>query len=62
MAAAVDMPTPGTSPREQEEDVEGNLFSPANDVEVDASPLTSKVIVYDFFNWNIHVQVYMYMH
>jgi hypothetical protein len=46
MAAAVDIASPEISPREQEKmDVaeEGNLFSPGNDVEVDAAPLSSKV-------------------
>lgn len=45
MAAAVDIPSPGNSPREQDDDIDGNLFSPANDIEVDASPLTSKVVI-----------------
>ena len=45
MAAAVDIASPEISPREQEKmDIaeEGNLFSPGNDVEVDAAPLSSK--------------------
>ena len=48
MAAAVDIASPEISPREQEKmDIaeEGNLFSPGNDVEVDAVPLSSKVPV-----------------
>lgn len=46
MAAAVDLASPEISPRDQEKmDVadEGNLFSPGNDVEADAGPLSSKV-------------------
>lgn len=48
MAAAVDIASSEISPREQEKmDVteEGNLFSPGNDLEVDAAPLSSKVDV-----------------
>ena len=47
MAAAVDIESPTLSPRDVERmdtiESEGNLFSPVNDVEVDAAPLTSKV-------------------
>ena len=58
MAAAVDMPSPAISPRDLEldtaEDPEGNLFTPGHDIEVDASPLTSKVFIY--------IYIYIYSH